>query len=146
MSTRILIIAHAPLASALRDCAMHVFPDCAQAVVAIDVPPYEPPEDTLATAMQQLQSPQDTLVLTDVMGATPANVAQRLLVVQGARLIAGVNLPMLLRTVCYRQEPLEALVTRALSGASQGIMQVAITAPQNQPNRSHDSYSSDHQQ
>ena len=70
MSTRILIIAHAPLASALRDCAMHVFPDCAQAVVAIDVPPYEPPEDTLATAMQQLQSPQDTLVLTDVMGAT----------------------------------------------------------------------------
>ena len=89
MSTRILIIAHAPLASALRDCAMHVFPDCAQAVVAIDVPPYEPPEDTLATAMQQLQSPQDTLVLTDVMGATPANVAQRLLVVQGARLIAG---------------------------------------------------------
>ena len=45
MSTRILIIAHAPLASALRDCAMHVFPDCAQAVVAIDVPPYEPPEE-----------------------------------------------------------------------------------------------------
>ena len=92
MSTRILIIAHAPLASALRDCAMHVFPDCAQAVVAIDVPPYEPPEDTLATAMQQLQSPQDTLVLTDVMGATPANVAQKLVQEDhDARLIAGVN-------------------------------------------------------
>ena len=120
MSTRILIIAHAPLASALRDCAMHVFPDCAQAVVAIDVPPYEPPEDTLATAMQQLQSPQDTLVLTDVMGATPANVAQRLLVVQGARLIAGVNLPMLLRTVCYRHENLEALTRRALDGGKIG--------------------------
>jgi PTS system ascorbate-specific IIA component len=124
MSTRILIIAHAPLASALRDCAMHVFPDCAQAVVAIDVPPYEPPEDTLATAMQQLQSPQDTLVLTDVMGATPANVAQRLLVVQGARLIAGVNLPMLLRTVCYRHENLEALTRRALDGGTQGVVQL----------------------
>lgn len=124
MSTRILIIAHAPLASALRDCAMHVFPDCAQAVVAIDVPPFEPPEDTLATAMQQLQSPQDTLVLTDVMGATPANVAQRLLVVQGARLIAGVNLPMLLRTVCYRHENLEALTRRALDGGTQGVVQL----------------------
>ena len=124
MSTRILIIAHAPLASALRDCAMHVFPDCAQAVVAIDVPPFEPPEDTLATAMKQLQSPQDTLVLTDVMGATPANVAQRLLVVQGARLIAGVNLPMLLRTVCYRHENLEALTRRALDGGTQGVVQL----------------------
>ena len=124
MLFRSLIIAHAPLASALRDCAMHVFPDCAQAVVAIDVPPYEPPEDTLATAMQQLQSPQDTLVLTDVMGATPANVAQRLLVVQGARLIAGVNLPMLLRTVCYRHENLEALTRRALDGGTQGVVQL----------------------
>jgi PTS system ascorbate-specific IIA component len=74
--------------------------------------------------MQQLQSPQDTLVLTDVMGATPANVAQRLLVVQGARLIAGVNLPMLLRTVCYRHENLEALTRRALDGGTQGVVQL----------------------
>ena len=103
---------------------MHVFPDCAQAVVAIDVPPHEPPEVTLATAMQQMKEPQDTLVLTDVMGATPANVAQRLLVVQGARLIAGVNLPMLLRTVCYRHENLELLTHRALEGGAQGVVQL----------------------
>ncbi|NDG14622.1 MAG: PTS fructose transporter subunit IIA, partial [Betaproteobacteria bacterium] len=38
-----------------------------------------------------------TLVLTDVMGATPANVAQRLVNSQDAKLVAGVNLPMLLR-------------------------------------------------
>ena len=80
MSTRILLIAHAPLANALRDCALHVFPDCAQAIIAIDVPPNESPEQTLASAQAMMSEyePQDTLVLTDVLGATPANVAQRL--------------------------------------------------------------------
>ena len=127
---------------------MHVFPDCAQDVLAIDVQPNAPPADTLAAAQILLDQDGDrpTLIMTDVFGATPCNVAQKLIDGLQSKLLTGVNLPMLLRTVCYRQEPLEALVTRALSGASQGIMQVAITAPQNQPKRSHDSYSSDHQQ
>mgnify|MGYP003351583549 FL=1 len=147
-STRILLIAHAPLAHALRQCALHVFPDCAQDVLAIDVQPNAPPADTLAAAQILLDQDGDrpTLIMTDVFGATPCNVAQKLVDGVQSKLLTGVNLPMLLRTVCYRQEPLEALVTRALSGASQGIMQVAITAPQNQPKRSHDSYSRDHQQ
>lgn len=126
MSTRILLIAHAPLANALRECALHVFPDCAQAVIAIDVPPDESPEVTLASAKQLMQAHevQDTLVLTDVLGATPANVAQRLVHGQPSKLIAGVNLPMLLRTVCYRHEALDALAQRALDGGAKGVLQV----------------------
>jgi PTS system ascorbate-specific IIA component len=127
MSTRILLIAHAPLASALRDCALHVFPDCAPAVIAVDVLPDASPEDSLQAAQQLLGTPinQDTLVLTDVFGATPSNVAKRLVSGMPSRLIAGVNLPMLLRTVCYRHEALEVLAQRALSGGAQGVMQVA---------------------
>lgn len=127
MSTRILLIAHAPLANALRECALHVFPDCAQAVIAIDVPPNEAPEDTLAAAQVLLQSlqAQDTLVLTDVLGATPANVAQRLVNDVQSKLVAGVNLPMLLRTVCYRHESLDELAQRALDGGAKGVLQVA---------------------
>ena len=63
-----------------------------------------------------------------------------------SRLIAGVNLPMLLRTVSYRHETLDALVTRALAGGTQGVMQVAITAPQNQARRNNDQNNYDHQQ
>jgi mannose PTS system EIIA component len=126
MSTRILLIAHAPLAHALRECALHVFPDCAQAVIAIDVPPDEAPDVTLASAKQLMQAhaAQDTLVLTDVLGATPANVAQRLVHDLPSKLIAGVNLPMLLRTVCYRHESLDALAQRALDGGAKGVLQV----------------------
>lgn len=131
MSTHILIIAHAPLAQALRQCAMHVYPDAGDDVVAIDVQPQAAPEETLATARRALTrgGAVPTLVLTDVFGATPANVAQRLVHGGNARLVAGVNLPMLLRSVCYRHEPLETLVTRAVAGGTQGVMQVTGTAP-----------------
>lgn len=148
----ILIIAHAPLANALRQCALHVFPDCGATVAAIDVQPNLSPEETLGSAqiaMDQLRGqPQvkGILVLTDIFGATPSNVAQKLVDGVRSRLITGVNLPMLLRAVSYRNESLDALVSRAVIGGTQGVMQVAITAPQNQPRRSHDQDHHDHQQ
>jgi PTS system ascorbate-specific IIA component len=144
----ILIIAHAPLASALRQCVEHVFTDNAQGGAALDVQPNTPPEETLAQArimLQQLGS-TDVLVLADVFGATPCNVAQKLVDGVHSKLITGVNLPMLLRTVSYRHETLDALVARALIGATQGVMQVAITAPQNQNRRNHDQDQHNHQQ
>ena len=49
-TTSILLIAHAPLAHALRECALHVFPDCGSSVAALDVPPNQPPEESLAQA------------------------------------------------------------------------------------------------
>ena len=148
----ILIIGHAPLAHALRQCALHVFPDCAQVLSAIDVQPNLSPEETLATAriamahLAQLPQVDGVLVLTDIFGATPSNVAQKLVDGVASRLITGVNLPMLLRSVSYRHEPLDALVARAVVGGTQGVMQVAITAPQNQHRRTHDKDNHDHQQ
>jgi PTS system mannose-specific IIA component len=148
----ILLIAHAPLANALRQCALHVFPDCGGTVMAVDVQPNLSPEETLATAriaMDQLSQPphiKGVLVLADIFGATPSNVAQKLVDGVNSRLITGVNLPMLLRAVSYRHEALETLVSRAMVGGTQGVMQVAITAPQNQRRRNHDHEEHDHQQ
>ena len=144
----IFIIAHAPLAAALRQCVLHVFPDSAAGVVALDVQAQMPPEETLAQArimLEQLGTP-DTLVLVDVFGATPCNVAQKLVDGVHTKLITGVNLPMLLRTVSYLHEPVDALVARALVGATQGVMQVAVTAPQNQTRKSNDQDQHEHQQ
>ena len=145
----IFIIAHAPLASALRQCVMHVFPDSAEAVAALDVQPNVPPEESLAQAralMRQMRLPQ-TLVVADVFGATPCNVAQKLIDGINSKLITGVNLPMLLRTVSYRHESLDALISRAMIGATQGVIQVAVTAPQNQARRAtHYQDHRDHQQ
>jgi len=144
----IFIIAHAPLATALRQCVLHVFPDDAAGVAALDVQPDMPPEETLAQAriMLEQMGSSHTLVLADVFGATPCNVAQKLVDGVNSRLITGVNLPMLLRTVSYRHESLDALAARAMVGATQGVMQVAITAPQNQVRKNHDQDQHEHQQ
>ena len=144
----ILIVAHAPLASALRDCALHVFPECASGVQALDIAPNASPEESLLlakAAMSRLNAKQ-VLLLSDVFGATPSNVAQKLNDGLDTRLIAGVNLPMLLRSVCYRHETLDALAARAQAGGSQGIMPVGCTAPQNHSGPRHAPSYHDHQQ
>ena len=146
----VLIIAHAPLANALREGVLHCFPDAADAVVAVDVQSQAAPEESLAQAQSALASlpSEDVLVLTDIFGATPCNVAQRLVDGVRTRLIAGANLPMALRAVSYRAEPLEAMAARALAGGAQGVMSVAATGPQNQSRRPtpNDSEQHHHQQ
>ena len=122
----IVIIAHAPLASALRQCVAHVFPDRVEGVQAVDVLAQASAEQSLALAQQAAGhfGAAPLLLLTDVLGATPSNVARQLLGGREARLLAGVNLPMLLRAVTYQHEPLDALMARALQGGSQGVQQV----------------------
>jgi PTS system ascorbate-specific IIA component len=117
-------------------------------VLAIDVPPSEAPEDTLKATAQALDSlgGAEVLLLTDVFGATPCNVAQKLTDGVHTRLLAGVNLPMLLRSVCYRHETLDALTARAQAGGVQGVMPVGSTAPQNQSGHRNASSHHDHQQ
>ena len=149
-SARILLIAHAPLAHALREAALHVFTDCGASVLALDVQAQAEPEDTLRAARALLPAEDDTplLVLTDIFGATPSNVALRLAEGRNARVLAGVNMPMLLRAWCYRTEPLDSLVTRAQAGGTQGIVMAGGgSAPQNQASRlHHDPDHSHHQQ
>jgi PTS system ascorbate-specific IIA component len=130
----VLLIAHAPLASALLSVAGHCYEEKGHLFEAIDVEPTmsaDTVEALARAALARLNAPE-VLVLTDVFGATPCNVAQRLSDGVSVRVVAGVNVPMLWRSLCYLGEPLDALVARAVSGASQGVMQVAQTRPQNQ--------------
>ncbi len=130
----LLIIAHAPLASSLKAVAQHTFPDCGRRLVALDVLPdasIEEIEIAARALLAQVSNP-DALIFTDVFGATPCNVAQRLADGVHVKVIAGVNVPMLWRSLCYADESLDAVVARAVAGATQGVMQVATSRPQNQ--------------
>ncbi len=126
----VLLIAHAPLAHALRECALHVFADAGDDIGALDVDAHEPPEQTLARAqaLRARWGERPVLVLSDVLGATPCNVAQRLADGERTQLLAGVNLPMLLRAITYRAEPLAAMAQRALDGGMRGVVAVAPAA------------------
>jgi PTS system ascorbate-specific IIA component len=147
----ILIIAHAPLASALEQCVTHIWSACPSSLKALDVQPDADPAATLRAAealLAQVRDAQGALVLTDVFGATPCNIAQKL-AAPDVRVLTGVNLPMLMRSVCYGAEPLEQLAARAVAGGTQGVMQVAYSAPRQQSNRNpppHDPTGYHHQQ
>jgi PTS system ascorbate-specific IIA component len=146
----LLIVAHTPLASALRAVAAHVFPERLDRVQALDVAPDEPVEQVEARLREGLAglSGRPVLVLTDVFGATPSNVAQRLTDGVEVRLVTGVNVPMLWRLLSHLDEPLDALVGRAVAGGSQGVMQIASQRPQNQALNllNHDQSHAHHQQ
>jgi len=119
----LLVIAHAPLASALKEVAEHTFPHCALQLSVLDVTPEMGADEveTLARGLIAASGHVQTLVLTDVYGATPSNAALRL---QGeqVKVLAGVNVPMLWRSLCYAGESLDALVQRASQGGQQGIV------------------------
>jgi mannose PTS system EIIA component len=132
----ILIIAHAPLASALKAVAGHIEPDSRRTLEVLDVPPDMPIEEVEAQArvlLQRVRSPE-ALILTDVFGGSPCNVAQRLVenTSPQVRAIAGVNVPMLWRALNYAEESLETLVSFAMARATQGVMLVSTSPPQNQ--------------
>jgi PTS system ascorbate-specific IIA component len=174
---RLLIIAHAPLASAFLAVAQHAYPELtAAAVTSLDVDPCMGADEVEAIARRLLRAgdeaaalraaapyaqlplstgatpgvaPEpmavrdvgdisgDTLVLTDVFGATPANAAQRLADGVHVRMLCGINVPMLWRALNYLALPLNELVERSMSGASQGVVSINSTRPQNQAFQPH---------
>jgi mannose PTS system EIIA component len=146
----ILLLAHAPLASSLRTVAEHVYADCSERLFAVDVDPAASAEQVETKVRERLAAlaPGDVLILADVFGATPCNVALRVADGVHVRVVAGVNVPMLWRTLCYSHEPLDALVARAVAGATQGVMQVAVPRRQNQATSpfGHDQDDHQHQQ
>jgi mannose PTS system EIIA component len=127
----ILIIAHAPFATALRDCIAHIYGGLPARIGVIDITPDCDPVQLIATAeseLDRLMEENGALVLTDLYGATPSNIAARLASLPRVRVLAGVNLPMLVRAVCYRSIPLDTLVDKALSGGIKGIQAVSPPA------------------
>jgi PTS system ascorbate-specific IIA component len=62
------------------------------------------------------------LIMTDIFGATPANIAMKMLKRGKIEGVAGVNLPMLLRALTYRDRGMETLVTKAIAGGRDGVI------------------------
>ncbi len=126
----IVVIAHSPLASALGRCAEHVYscePNARRELRVLDVDGGGDIEQTLARArelVREVDRGEGVLVLTDAYGATPGNVATRLAESERVAVLAGVNLPMLLRAVCYRGGQLAEVAQKALAGGQAGMLQI----------------------
>lgn len=126
MSVGLLLITHQPLGSDLVGIASRILGDLPAGLEALEVVNDVPREDLLADArcrLERLDRGDGVLVLTDLYGSTPANVAVALLTDQERlRVIAGVNLPMLLRALNYAELDLDAVAEKALQGGRNGVV------------------------
>jgi len=123
----ILLVSHGAFGESLIHCASHVLGKRPLYVRQLGVTVHDDPEEILPVAedlIRFLDQGQGVLVMTDIYGATPSNIAARILRPGRVEGIAGVNLPMLIRALTYRDEPLEAVVAKALSGGSEGVMRM----------------------
>ena len=143
----LVVIGHMPFAAALSACACHVYGREPDRCIAIDVMADADPEAELARARQavaDVDTGDGVVVFVDMFGATPGNIASQLSKPGRVEVIAGVNLPMLMRTLCYRATTTIAdLPEKAMGGGASGMMKIASTAPQNQRPFLHDPNSKD---
>ena len=127
----ILLVSHGAFGESLIHCASHVLGKRPLYVRQLGVTVHDDPDEILPTAedlIRFLDQGQGVLVMTDIYGATPSNIAMRLLRPGRVEGIAGVNLPMLIRALTYRDEPLDAVVAKALSGGSEGVVRMPAKA------------------
>jgi PTS system ascorbate-specific IIA component len=120
----LLLVTHGPLGDNLIEAAAHVLGSKPQGIEALDVSSRAEPRDIeaeISARMQALDKGDGVLVLTDVYGATPSNCMCRALAPGHAQGISGVNLPMLLKTLNYRDLPLDQLAAKAAKGGQEGI-------------------------
>ncbi|HSD59946.1 MAG TPA: PTS sugar transporter subunit IIA [Burkholderiales bacterium] len=120
-----LIIAHGTLGESLIHCASHCLGKRPLRLRAVGVTVHDDLDAILPQCkelVRQLDEGKGVLIFSDICGATPCNIAGRLTDPGRVELVAGVNLPMLLRALTYRDKPLAEVVEKALSGGREGVM------------------------
>lgn len=123
----LFLITHATYGESLIQCACHVLNKRPLQIAQLGVSLQDDPLDLLPLARDMLRlvdTGEGVLIMTDLYGATPSNIATKLLVPGHIAGLAGVNLPMLLRALTYRDKGMETLIIRAIAGGRDGVLNI----------------------
>ncbi len=123
----ILLVTHNGLGDSLVDCVRHVLGSVPPNIKVLSVLADDNPqrkEDEGRTLIAQLDTGNGVLLMSDLFGATPSNIARRLYQPGRVEGVAGVNLPMLLRAVCYSGKPLAEVVQKALDSGRNCVLPI----------------------
>lgn len=123
----ILIITHGTLGESLIHCASHMLNKRPPRLRQIGVTAQDDPVLLVPQArklIKELDDGEGVLVLTDMYGGSPSNIAAKLVIPGKVEAVAGVNLPMLVRALTYRDKSLSVMITKAVSGGCEGVLRV----------------------
>ena len=125
----VLIIAHENLGDALIRCVTHVLGSRPARLESLTITSHDDAFNLLPQARQLVASLDDgegVLILSDIYGATPCNLAGKLVVPGRVEVVAGVNLPMLVRAFTYRAKGMDTMIKKAISGGRDGVLHIEL--------------------
>ncbi|HMV13239.1 MAG TPA: PTS fructose transporter subunit IIA [Nitrosomonas sp.] len=128
----LLIISHENLGEEFVRCVTHILGERPSNLSCLAVQPNDDPSSTITQAkklLANLDQGEGVIIITDICGATPCNIASQLMIAGKVVCLAGINLAMLLRILSYRHEPLDVVVSKALDGGKNGVMQILPELP-----------------
>jgi len=123
----ILLITHGTLGESLIHCASHVLNKRPPRLKQLSITAQDDPFNLLPqarTLVKELDEGDGVLILTDMFGGSPANIGAKLIVPGQVEGVAGVNLPMLIRVLTYRNRSLQTIITKAVSGGCEGVVRM----------------------
>jgi mannose PTS system EIIA component len=123
----LFLITHGTYGESLLQCACHVLNKRPPQVAQLGVAAQDDPLDLLPqarAALELVDYGEGVLILADMFGATPANIALKLLRPGRVEGVAGLNLPMLVRALTYRDKGMETLVAKSIAGGRDGVLQM----------------------
>ena len=123
----VLLITHGRYGEDLLASANHVLGQPMTRVATLEVSIKDDPEAMLRQARALVRSVDDgggVLVMTDMFGATPCNIATQLITEGNVEAVSGVSLPMLVRALAYRDSPLSHVRGKAIAGGVEGVVYI----------------------
>jgi PTS system ascorbate-specific IIA component len=123
----IFLVTHGTLGESLIQNVCHVLNKRPPLIAQLGVAAQDDPLDILPLArllLKEVDGGEGVLVMTDVFGATPGNLALKLLEPGRVEGVSGVSLPMLLRALTYRERGMETMLQKAISGARDGVLRL----------------------
>ncbi len=124
MSVGLLIITHKNVGKSLLEAASAVLGRCPLPAMTLSIENDCDPEKKSATVkkyIKQLENNKGILILTDMYGSTPSNIACKH-VTENIKAVSGLNLPMLVRILNYPNLDLNQIIDKATSGGIDGVM------------------------
>ncbi|MCH7696652.1 MAG: PTS fructose transporter subunit IIA [Proteobacteria bacterium] len=125
MNVGLLILTHIGIGPALLGTAALMMDGCPLQAKILTASADSEPEEIMHHAIEliaELDKGDGVLILADLPGSTPYNVAERLLKTEHIRIVTGMNLSMLIRVLNYPQLGLDDLAAKAVSGGMEGIV------------------------
>ncbi len=128
MSVGILIVTHPGVGSALAHSAQRIMGDVPLKTFCLDIPvdsDVERTDQEISQALANLDAGDGVIIMSDIFGATPNNLARKFAAPGHVHIVSGVNLPMLIRLYNYPNTDLAELCELAAEGGQRGIMTCA---------------------